>query len=271
MARTRNPDLGQLALDIPMPPADVRRDVPNSFSKAVTPAFQGLSIEMYADLTPDQINYVTPDFLQNSLLGVSKEADNAVFYRNPETKGVTFVAVPPAEFKLLAGNITTLGNRARSHVLSSRAAGVPKDVDVEAAARGAVHAVQPKLEKLERYRRNVLGPQIGEVNWLLHASNSPGYAWKDGYNIGLLITNFRTFVLNDMLVAMAQAGNWSEEKSKGVQQVLEYKLFFERDNNQHIENWKQLLGVAQTYLGYKRALFDEKIAKARQYTSKHAE
>lgn len=270
MTRSRTPDLGQLALDIPLPPAEVRQDVRNSFATAAKPAFHGLSIEAYADITPQQVEYVTPGFLETSLLQVSADAPNAIYYRNPETRSASRVAVSPAEYKLLAGNVTTLGNRARSQVLDSRAGVSLRDVDLEAASRAGVHAVSPKLEKMERYRQNVLGQQIGEVNWLLHASQNPGYAWKDGYNLGLLMTNFRTFVLNDMLVAMAQAGNWSEEKTQGVQKVIEYKLFFDRTNNQHIQNWQQILGVAQTYLGYKRALFDEKIAKARQYTSKHA-
>ncbi len=267
---TRNPELGQLALDIPLTPAEVNLDSRNSFSKAVKPAFHGLSIEHYAELTPQQVAYVTPQLLEASLIDARRHAPNTIYYRNPETNVVSYVAVSPDEYQQLAGNITTLGNRVRSTVLHSRSSGLHRDTDLEAAIRGGVHAVNPKLEKMQRYRQNVLSVQFGETNWLAHASKSPGHAWKDGYNLRLLVTNFREFVLKDMLVSMSEAGDWSEEKTQGIQKVLEYQLFFNRANNQHIDTWQQLLGVSQRYLGHKTALFDEKIAKAKRYTTQHA-
>lgn len=272
MAReTRNPELGQMALDIPPVPAEVKLDARNAFATAAKPAFHGLRIETYAELTPAQVDYVTPEFLENSLLHAPRESANSIYYRNPETKEVRYVAVTPGEYKLLAGNLVTLGNRATSHVLDSRTSGLPRDVDVQAAERGGVHAVTAKLDILEKYRQNILNKQIAETNWLAHANHNPGRAWKKGFNLREMITNFRTFVFDDMLVAMSQSGAWSEDKARGVRDVIEYKLFFDRNDNQHLENWGQLLAVTSEYLGTKRAIFDEKIVKARKYIDTHAE
>lgn len=268
---TRNPDIGQLAFpEIPLPPAEIGLDHRNSFATATKPAFHGLSIEMYADITPDKLAFVTPQFLQESLIGVPKDANNAVYYRNPETRESTNVAVTPAEFKLLGGSIITLGNRVLNGVLDSRSTQPVRSVDKEAATRGGIHAVTGKLTALQSYDR-LLATQAAEVNWLINAANNPGYAWKDGFDLKVMLINVRTFALADMMTAMSQAGDWSPEKAADVEKILEYRLFFDRNRNRHITNWQHVLGVEKTYLGYKRAIFNEKIAKAEQYIEKNAE
>lgn len=271
--RNREPGLGQMALpDAIRPSVDMeslhRR---NSFAKAATPEYHGLFIDDYADLTPEQIAYVTPDFLEKSLLGASRNSKNTVYYQNPENGERLWVAVTPVEFKQTAGNIETLGNRAVSRALGRRPARPAYEVDRAAATQEGVEAVQNKLGQLTVMRDETLRPQKAKVKWLAHAAQSPGYAWKKGIDLYSYMSEVRHLVFTDMLTAMSIAGDWTPEKTEGVRKVVEYKLFFDREKNNHIENWKQMLKLADTYLGYKQAIYSEKIEKAKQYIRTNAE
>ncbi len=241
----------------------------NSFSKAVTPEFHDLWIDDYTDITHDQLRVVTPQFLAQSLTDVDRRASNSVHYRGPNKSEDRWVAVSSLEYKQLGGNITTLGNRVVNNVLASRSRRPDFANDRAAAERGGVHAVKNELQKLETYRLKTLPAQSGAVSWLLKSAESPGYAWKNGVDIRMTIETIRGTVFKDMIVAMSEANSWSPEKTAGIEHVLEYRLFFDRSHNRHINNWKHVLGLADEYIGYKKAMYDTKIAKAKTYISEH--
>lgn len=282
----RGADLGQLGLGI-RPEIAQDLEARNSFSKATTPEYHGLWIEDYADITKEQLTGVTTQMLHDSLIGtarrqrlpsgelsnplVTKDTKNAVFYQDPMTRRGFWVAVTPFEHTQLAGNIEVLGNRVVSHVKASRSPRRDFGPDREAAIRGGVHAVESKLEKLEAYKANVLQKQIGAVSWLQKSSESPGYAWKGGIDVRMTMETVRGGVFKDMLTAAAEAGDWTPERVEEVEKVLDYRLFFDRQNNAHIGNWKRILLLSEVYLGYKTALYNEKITKAKQYIRKHEE
>lgn len=267
---SRRPEVGQLALDIR---TQVVQDleVRNSFAKATTPEYHGLWIENYADITEEQKAYVTPRLLHDSVIGVPRNAENSVYYRNPETDERLWIAVSPEEHKHLSGNIQTLGNRVMSSVMASRAPRRDFIPDKEAAVRGSVKAVSRELDKLERYKTNVLQPQVADVHWLQKSAETPGFAWKDGLSVRNAMYNVHGVVLKDMLAAARDAGGWDPEKLAGVEKVIDYRLFYDRSHNNHIKNWKTMLTLMDVYLGYKQALYSEKITKAKQYIDTYAE
>ena len=267
---SRRPEVGQFALDI-RPQIVQDLEVRNSFAKATTPEYHGLWIENYADITKEQLDYVTPQMLHDSVIGVSRDAENSVYYRNPETEEHLWIAVSPEEHKQLGGNIQTLGNRVMSSVMAARAPRRDFTPDREAAVRGGVKAVTKQLDKLERYKANVLQLQVADVHWLQKSAETPGFAWKDGLSVRNAMYNVHGVVLKDMLAAARDAGGWDPEKLAGVEKVIDYRLFFDRSHNDHIKNWKTMLQLMDVYLGYKQALFSEKITKAKQYIDKHAE
>lgn len=268
---SREPGLGQPAITGMERPVISHESLGarNSFSKAVTPEYHGLLIEDFADLTKEQIESVTPQALHDSLIGIDAEAPNAVFYRNPLTREGLWIAVSPTEHKHLAGNITTLGNRVMSSVMASRAPRRDFGPDREAAMRGGTKAVEDKMRKLEAYKTNLLQPQIAAVHWLQHSAEHPGKAWKDGLSVRMTMETVRGGVFKDMLTAMQEAERWSPEKVAGVEKVLDYRLFFDRTANAHIKNWKTMLKLADVYLGYKKALYGDKIADAKRFISKY--
>ncbi len=271
MTERHGPDIGQMPLpDMPHPAItfDSLR-ARNSFAKAATPEFYGLNIEGYADVTEAQINYVTPQLLHDSLIGVPRTSPYSAYYRNPETRQSLWIAVTPGEFKHLGGNIVTLGNRVMSQVSGSRSPRLDFTADRAAAVRGGMKAVEREKNTLETYRDKTLSSQHATVKWLAHAANSPGYAWKQGIDLRLTMTTVRSFVFADMLTAMSESQGWSPEKTQGVQRVIDYRLFFDRQRNRHIGNWKQMLGLADEYLAYKTALYNEKIWKAGKFLSSH--
>lgn len=280
----RGADLGQLGLGIrPEIPQDLRAR--NSFSKAVTPEYHGLWIEDFADITKEQLGEINTQFLHDSLIGtarrerlpsgelsnplVTKDTKNAVFYQDPETRRGFWVAVTPFEHTQLAGNIEVLGNRVTSRVMASRLPRKDFGPDREAAIRGGVHAVTSKLERLEAYKANVLQKHIGALHWLQHSAKYPGNAWKGGIDVRMTMETVRGGVFKDMITAMAEASEWSPERVAEVEKVIDYRLFFDRKNNAHIGNWKWMLRLSEVYLGYKTALYSDKIAKAKRYIQQH--
>lgn len=270
---SREPGLGQMAIPEIGRPQFKAEDLQarNSFSKAVTPEYHGLLIDDYNDLTAEQLAVVTPQFLQDSLIGVDRSSTNAVFYKNPLTHEALWVAVTPLEFKQTAGNITTLGKTVVNQVAGSRSARKEFGPDRAAAARGGIHAVERELGKLETYRDKSLAPQLVKVNWLQHSANNPGYAWKDGLSVRQYMGEVRDLVFRDMFQAMSIAGDWSPEKTEGVAKVVEYRLFFDRKDNNHIKNWRKMLRLGKVYLGYKQAIYSDKIEKAKKYIQTNAE
>ncbi len=270
MTHSERQDPGQLGLPDIRPPYDVLRLASrNSFSRAVTPEYHGLYADDYSDVNQAQLDYVTLDFLHDSLHGVNKDAPNSVPYFNPETKERTWIALNPQEYKQLSGNITTLGNRVVNNVLGSRPARNDFSTDRAAAERGGVHAVSKELSKLQTYHTQTLNPQTATIRWLQKSADSPGYAWKDGLSVRESMGVFQEIILKDMLTAMREAGRWSPDKAAGIEKVIMYRQFFDRTNNQHITNWKHILGVADTYMGFKKALYRDKIARAEKYIATH--
>lgn len=265
----RRPEVGQLALDI-RPQILQDYEVRNSFAKAVTPEYHGLWIEDFADITDAQKEYVTPQLLHDSIIGVDKAAGNSVYYRNPETRESLWIAVSPVEYKHLAGNIQTLGNRVVSSEMARRPARPEFGPDREVAMRESVNAVTQQLKRLEGYKTNFLQPQVADVHWLQKSADNPGFAWRDGLSVRNAMYNVHGVVLKDMLTAAREAGNWEPEKASGIEKVIDYRLFFDRNHNGHIKNWKALLSLMDVYLGYKQALYAEKIVKAKQYIDKNA-
>lgn len=276
---SHRPEIGQLGLGF-RPEIAQDLEVRNSFSKAVTPEYHGLWIEDFADVEP-HLGEVTTQILHDTLIGtarrerlpsgelsrplVTKDTKNAVFYQNPETRKGFWIAVTPFEHSQLAGNIEILGNRVTSYVKASRPPRKDFGPDREAAIRGGVHAVTGKLEKLEAYKTNVLQKQVGAVHWLQHSAENPGKAWKGGIDVRMTMETVRGGVFKDMITAMQEAGEWSPEKVAQVEKVLDYRLFFDRTHNAHIGHWKKMLLLADVYLGYKSALYGDKIAKAKRY------
>lgn len=256
----------------------------NSFAKAATPEYHGLWIEDFADVR-EHLSEATTQILHDSLIGtaqrerlpggelsrplVTKDTKNAVFYQDPETNKGFWIAVTPLEHSHLAGNIEVLGNRVTSRVMANRSPRRDFIPDREAAIRGGVHAVTSKLEKLEAYKSNVIQKQVGAVHWLQHSAENPGKAWKGGIDVRMTMEAVRGGVFKDMVIAMQEAGEWTPEKVANVEKVIDYRLFFDRAKNAHIGNWKKMLLLADVYLGYKTALYSDKIAKARRYIQQH--
>lgn len=267
---SRKPEVGQLALDVRPQIVQSFTDR-NSFSRAVTPEYHGLWIEDFADITYEQKAEITTQFLHDKIIGVGSGAPNKISYRNPENNEHMWIAVSPEEHKHLSGNIQTLGNRVISSVMASRAPRVDFGPDREAAIRGGVKAVTKKLETLEKYKLNVLKPQEAAVHWLQHSANNPGKAWKDGLSVRNAMHTVRGGVFKDMIAAMRDAEAWTPERVTEVEKVLDYRLFFDRSHNNHITNWKKMLLLSDIYLGYKEALYSEKIVKANQFIRSHAE
>lgn len=255
--------------------------VRNSFSKAVRPEYHGLWVEDYADITKEQLAGVNTQMLHDSLIGtvrrerlpsgelskplVTKDTKNAVFYQDPETRKGFWIAVTPFEHTQLAGNIEILGNRVTSRIMASRLPRRDFVPDREAAVRGGVHAVEDKLEKLEAYKNNSLQKQLGALRWLQHSSENPGKAWKGGIDVRMSMETVRGGLFKDMITAMAEAGEWTPEKVAEVERIIDYRLFFDRKQNAHIGNWKRMMLLADVYMGYKFALYNDKIAKAKRY------
>jgi hypothetical protein len=238
-----------------------------TFSHAIRPEIHGVWTEDFSDLSPEQIAYVTPELFESTLLRTT-QAENAVRYHNPEDNKVYWVALKPLEYSQIAGNIDVLGNRVVSTVFEGRVERSDPNDKRAAATRGGIHAVEDRLQALTTYAAGALASEKGLLSWMKMSTDHPEYKMK---SLAAIIVELNSFegLLNEMVDVMGQADNWTPQKTAGVKKVVKYKLFVDRTDNAQFEQFTGFETVAEKYHGFRKALYTDKIARAKKYVKDH--
>lgn len=256
---------------MPSPNQPIRVEARNALARALRPDFVGIKTEDYLDVTDEHLDLAAPEVLRLSLIGVKPHSSEAVAYWNPEADSWTHIAVTPTEFGLLSGSIKHLGERAVAGSLRKRQGpNVRSAVDSAAAVRAGLHAVTGRATATQMYLDNDLKKQNVLIKRFQEAARHPGLArFGSEGTMREQLTYLRTFVFGGMITTIGNQRDWNSSQQIRAQKAINARMFLERTNNQHIENFKGMLDLAAEWNGYKQAIIATRQWEAQKYINQH--
>lgn len=234
-----------------------------SLSSALSPEFVKLDPLRYEDLSDQQLDMVAAEQLQPALINVSRGSRGAIGYRYGERR-FRRIAVPPVEFKILAGSIENLGEGAATGSYANRQ-------DDEVADRAGFHAVTNALGRLRNLESHHDGQKKLASKFQLAANDKNLGRALFGYkaNMERQLTTLREIVFGEMLLAAGLHNRWSKGDLVVARRALDKLLFINRSNNSHISNFRKLIWLAVSWDGYRLEATQAKIAQGEAYLAEH--
>jgi hypothetical protein len=258
------PDIGEVQLpgmaDITQPVRDLSSR--NAFARAVTPEYWGLDSSQYVDIDSHMLDLAAPANLRESLIDVPKGSQFAVSYIPGQESRPVFIALTPTEYSLVVRHVPALAMAAISHTLASRRGRKNYTTDIKAATRSGVYALENRKKAMETYLRDTLERDTALLNRLAEAAKHPGYWRMPESDMRIGLSWVLESVFGDMLTAIRYQRQWTPEQESLAKRTIEKRLFFERQRNQHIQNWRDMFSLDLEYIGNKEALFKDRIWKA---------
>lgn len=257
--------------DMPMENQPYSPTARNALARALRPGFVGLKLEDYLDVTDEHLDLATPEALKSSLIGVEPHSSEAVAYWNPEAESWTYIAVTPTEFGLLSGSIKHLGERAVAGSQKKRQRpNVRSSVDNAAAVRAGLHAVTNRATATQLYLDNDLRKQNHLIKKFQEAARYPGLArFGSEGTMREQLAYLRTYVFGGMITTIGNQRDWNSTQQIRAQKAINARLFLDRSNNRHIENFKGMLDLAAEWNSYKQAIIATRQWQVQKYIKQH--
>lgn len=268
---TRHPGVVQESFE-GMPSQEVDRGfgVQRNFAGYVTPEMWGLEASNYQDITPRMIELVVPDRLRESLIDVSPGSQGAVSFRSADRRQPLWVALNPVEYGHISRSVEALGGSAVNQTLA-RSGAVHLPQHQPKATRSAIHVVERKQQKMEEYLNATLLSEAARLERFIEYSTHPQFRRKKGIDMHIELGWIQDNLFDNMLSVIGRQRNWTNMQEDMAKRSLQWRLFFDRDSNQHISNWQDTLKLALDYQQAKTALYKDRIYQSKKYVKKHAE
>jgi hypothetical protein len=250
----------------PTPFLPVDPDARISLAHALRPDFVGIRPEDFADVSDEQIRLASAEKLSKSVVDVGRDKHGALGYVNPQNRRLVFVATTPHEFGILAGSVQMLGERAisRSENIRRTDSGLTR-TDMAAARRAGVHSVEGRLGVIEKYVENELKPEMQLISRFLKESTHPMYSELPSEGaMRTQLASVLEVVFGNLLEAAGRTRQWNPDQRRRARRAVDASVVLDRGNNNHIENFKHLLELAETRDGYLLAIARTKMHQAQQ-------
>jgi hypothetical protein len=247
----------------------------------LTPEFQKLDVEDFADLPEDQIRKATPEILRKSLIDIPNEGASVLGYRTPE-EGWVNLSVTPKEFGLFSRHIPMLAKAAFNGVLHVRdkklreetgdpSAKARSDDDIRAANRASVRQVMSKRIKMEAYLEQDMLPRVDIINKFSEMLKHTNLARGTEETVRKRFEELRLFVFGDMLDAIGNQRKWSPRQAEMAVRILQAKMYLDPLPRRRVNNFRGMVGLADEYYGHKRALVLGRIAESNKFIHSNPE
>jgi len=252
----------------PSPMAEVTIEAANAIARALMPQYVGIRPEDYADITPDLVALADPSKFRASLIDIPLNSEGGLSYRSFEPRRTITVGATASEFTLLSGSLQTLGGRAvRRTEASRRRAGTLSDADRQASQRSGVHAVESRVDAMQRYLDLELEPEVALVQAVRKALKYPGFAHQlgDEGEVRQKITTVRTQVFGKLFEALGIQRQWTSAQQRLAERSLDRRLHIDRFGNKHLGDFDRMLALAEDRSGHLRAVTHSRMSQAHQY------
>ncbi len=266
--------------------AGLRRDQgrPTALVHILTPEFQDLNPQDFADIPEEVVARASADDLRPSLFwsyirkGERKVSEVSTFsYRTPD-EGYVSVALTPEEYDAASESVGKLAHRVFNKVLTQRDAALKKETgddsararsneDIRTAMRGGMRAVMDQQASMERLLSEGILPKIELIEKFIEMTQGRNVNMARGTRetVNRRFEELRTTVFDDMLDAAALQRGWTEDMATRAKRIIQKRLYISGTVRERVANFQDMLALAQDYYGYKRALMLTKIHEAVSY------
>jgi len=269
-------------------PPNPENGKPTALVHILTPEFHGFDATEFDDIPDEVVARATADELRTSLywqyVAKSRRQDpeaSAFSYKTPDEEVVS-VALTPEEYDKASESITKLAERRYNRVLTQRDEKLRKETgdetararseeDIRVAKRGAMRAVLVRRAKMEELLEKGIVPKIELIDKFIEMTEDRNYNLARGTreSVSSRFETLRTTVFDDMLDAIGLKRGWSEDMTDRAKRIIQKRLYTAGTIRDRIDNFKEMLALANEYYGHKRALILTKIFEAKQYQRQH--
>lgn len=266
MAR-RNNTTGQIPIEGLEYIAPLELGEQYSFAHIAKPEYWGVEARALDQTDYEDMERMAPERLLPTLITYRRQPCS-VAYRDEHNRPIN-VALTPTEYGLISRNAEKLGEASVNKTLAARPPRIEFGLDVEAAGRSGVYTLQNYVDKMDRYTTQSIELDIKLLNKFREYTEHPDLRRLRGDNFRLKVEWMREHIFGDTMIALRRQRDWQPEQEERAWKALDARLFLDRGNNRHIENWQKMLDFELTYYGHKWALFKSKTEEAKRYIKTH--
>lgn len=254
-----------------------------NFARVVDPAFWELDRADYEGVTARMIERADPLSLRSSLVNVPLDHGSGLSYEQDSGDRVS-VGMTPDEYTLIhrsfdpkyasryASNRTRV---ARSRNLDDEGnEQSPKPLtqdDIDAADRAGLHIIESGVERMSKYVSGRLVPEIVRIERVAEYAENPGRRRKSEEGMREQVGWVRDNVFGGMLAVIGIGRKWTESKAEAAQKSIEWRLFFDTDDNRHYEYWRNMLDLGDMYWGERVNVFEDRIGRLQGFLQTNGE
>ena len=250
---------------MPVPYSANLRRKRNSLSRALQPSYYGLEPSDYQDITDEMRWAASPNQLVRSLVDVPNGSPAAVSYIPGGAYRSGNIALTPEEYSLIPRNIESLSRAIHNTTLAARPLG---DTHTDAADRSVLYALTYKQHGLDAYVQDNLLRWKALLGRFATAARHPGLSiMGPEQSMRIQLETFKSIIIGNILDALKVQRDWSEDQYHLAEKTIEFRMFIDRENNQHIKYFAGMVALSSYYIGHKTALFSDRIYKIKQITN----
>lgn len=245
-----------------------------SVAALLTPEFHGFTeVAMMREQTPARMLAVWPDKLYANLVGSAVSINWGL--NGPGQQAVEYgwgmrrtrIALAAKERLIYAYSFEGLGNKANLTARTSEKGKFVASGDVEAPTRASIHAVESRVESMQKYRGalNVQGSILKRLVEGLQPQNR-GLARfgseEKASEVGAVLIDV---VIANMLDALADQRSWTPGQQEMAKQSILARMLADRTKNRHLNYTLRLSNMLLSYQQDKSNAFRYKIERGQRY------
>ncbi len=256
----------------------------------LTPEFHGFDPEEFTHIPDEIVARASAADLQPNLFWPyipkrrrqSEEVSSFSYLAADET--FISVALTPNEYNEASESVSKLAERVINRVLTLRDKTLRKETgdptararspeDIKTANRGAMRAVMDRQSDMEKLLKERILPKQELIKKFIEMTEDNHFYLSRGTKrtVSERFEELRTTVFDDMLDAIGRKRKWSDEMTARAKQIIQKRLYISGTKTERLENFREMMLLAQEYYGHKWALISTKIEEARKYQRDHPE
>lgn len=261
----------------------VDRESQVNFARVTDPAFWELDSADYEGVTTRMIERAEPWSLAKDLINVPTDHGSGLAYEQDSGDRVN-IGMTPDDYTLIyrsfdpkyasryASNRTRV---ARSRNLDDKGEEQPlkplTQEDIDAADRAGLHIIESGLERMSRYVFGRLAPEIVRIEHVTEYAENPGLRRKSEEGMREQVGWVRDNVFGGMLAVIGIGRDWTELKAENARKTIEWRLFFDTEDNRHYDYWRNMLNLGDMYWAERVKVFEDRIGRLQGFLQAHDE
>ncbi len=248
-----------------------------NFARATDPVFWELDETDYDGVTSRMVELAEPILLRSDLIGVARDHGSSLMYEQDSGHRLN-IGMTPDEYTLIhrsfdpeyasryASNQT---RAARSRNADDNGNELPprplNQDDIDAAERAGIHIIDSKINYMSRYVAKRLVPETIRIEKVAEYAEHPGLRRKSEEGMRREISWVRDNVIGGMLEVIGIGRDWNETKAENARKTVEWRLFFDRKNNNQYEYWRGMLDLGNMHWQERTNVFADRIGRLQGY------